>query len=30
MVARREDVGIKGGFLFLKMGDIIVWLYANK
>lgn len=30
MAARREDVGVKGGFLFFKMGDNIIWLYADR
>lgn len=30
MAARREDVGVKAGFLFFKMGDNIIWLYVDR
>lgn len=30
MIATREDVGVKGGFLFFKMGAVTIWLYADR
>lgn len=30
MIAKREDIGVKGGFLFFKMGAVTIWLYADR